>query len=160
MKLKDKGTVIHEKVKAKKFKGKDYLVLKVTYDENVGKDTWYFYFNPKTYAMEVYQFFKDESKNDGEYIFYYPTNKQSSYAHIKYETEPMERVFWTSPDFFTMIYWGKEFHYPIVNYSTYSDGNTGIGTQLCYIYQDHIGDTLDIIGCGTDMCDTTRFIVK
>ena len=68
MKLKDKGTVIHEKVKAKKFKGKDYLVLKVTYDENVGKDTWYFYFNPKTHAMEIYQFFKDESKNDGEYI--------------------------------------------------------------------------------------------
>lgn len=68
MKLKDKGTVIYEKVKTKKFKGKDYLVLKVTYDENVGKDTWYFYFNPKTYAMEVYQFFKDESKNDGEYI--------------------------------------------------------------------------------------------
>lgn len=102
----------------------------------------------------------DLPKDDGEYIFYYPTNKQSSYAHIKYETEPMERVFWTSPDFFTMIYWGKEFHYPIVNYSTYSDGNTGIGTQLCYIYQDHIGDTLDIIGCGTDMCDTTRFIVK
>lgn len=68
MKLKDKGTIIHEKVQRRNFKGKDYLVLKVTYDENVGKDTWYFYFNPKTYAMEVYQFFKDESKNDGEYI--------------------------------------------------------------------------------------------
>lgn len=68
MKLKDKGTVIHQKVQRKKFKGMDYLVLKVTYDEDVGKDTWYFYFNPKTYAMEIYQFFKDESKNDGEYI--------------------------------------------------------------------------------------------
>lgn len=68
MKLKDKGTIIHDKVQRRNFKGKDYLVLKVTYDENVGKDTWYFYFNPKTYAMEVYQFFKDESKNDGEYI--------------------------------------------------------------------------------------------
>ena len=68
MKLKDEGTIIHQKVEKKTFKGKDYLVLKVTYDEEVGKDTWYFYFNPKTYAMEVYQFFKDESKNDGEYI--------------------------------------------------------------------------------------------
>ena len=68
MKLKDEGTIIHQKVEKKTFKGKDYLVLKVTYDEAVGKDTWYFYFNPKTYAMEVYQFFKDESKNDGEYI--------------------------------------------------------------------------------------------
>ena len=68
MKLKDEGTILHEKVEKKSFKGKDYLVLKVTYPKEIGKDTWYFYFNPKTYAMEVYQFFKDESKNDGEYI--------------------------------------------------------------------------------------------
>ena len=68
MKLKDEGTIIHQKVEKRKFKGKYYLVLKVTYAKEVGKDTWYFYFNPKTYAMEVYQFFKDESKNDGEYI--------------------------------------------------------------------------------------------
>ena len=68
MKLKDEGTIIHQKVEKRKFKGKDYLVLKVTYAKEVGKDTWYFYFNPKSYAMEVYQFFKDESKNDGEYI--------------------------------------------------------------------------------------------
>jgi hypothetical protein len=68
MKLKDEGTMIDPKVTKKTFKGKEYLVLKVTYTETVGKDTWYFYFDPKTYAMEVYQFFKDEAKNDGEYI--------------------------------------------------------------------------------------------
>jgi hypothetical protein len=34
--------------------GKEYLVLKVDYQKEIGKDTWYFYFNPKTYAMEVY----------------------------------------------------------------------------------------------------------
>jgi len=68
MKLKDKGTIIHNKVLLKKFKGKDYLVLKVTYKKEVGSDVWYFYFNPKSYKMEVYQFFHDESKNDGEYI--------------------------------------------------------------------------------------------
>lgn len=67
MKLKDEGTIIHPKVERKKFKGKDYLVLKVTYDEKVGADTWYFYFNPKTYALEIYQFFKD-TKDSGEYI--------------------------------------------------------------------------------------------
>ena len=67
MKLKDKGTIIDEKVETKEFKGKEYLVLKATYEASVGKDTWYFYFNPKTYAMEVYQFFK-ETKNSGEYI--------------------------------------------------------------------------------------------
>ncbi|MFC0603724.1 DUF6503 family protein [Winogradskyella pulchriflava] len=73
MKLKDPGTNLSENAEKKTFKGKDYLVLKVTYDEAVGSDVWYFYFNPKTYAMEVYQFFKtDENGNEkpdsGEYI--------------------------------------------------------------------------------------------
>ncbi|GGD15312.1 DUF6503 family protein [Hyunsoonleella pacifica] len=68
IKLKDPGTIIHEVVEAKKFKGKNYLVLKATYEKQVGKDTWYFYFDPKTYAMEIYQFFHAELENDGEYI--------------------------------------------------------------------------------------------
>lgn len=68
MKLRDKGTHLDRAVQTKSFKGKEYLVLKATYEEAVGKDIWYFYFDPATYAMEVYQFFHDESKNDGEYI--------------------------------------------------------------------------------------------
>lgn len=68
MKLQDPGTIIDPKTQKKTFKGKEYLVLKVNYEEPVGGDTWYFYFDPNTYAMEVYQFFHDESKNDGEYI--------------------------------------------------------------------------------------------
>jgi hypothetical protein len=68
MKLKDPGTIINPKVTTKNFKGKEYLVLTVDYEEPVGKDRWYFYFNPKSYALEVYQFFHEESKNDGEYI--------------------------------------------------------------------------------------------
>ncbi len=68
MKLRDKGTNVDPQVQTKTFKGKKYLVLKVTYDKEVGEDIWYFYFDPQTYAMEVYQFFHDESINDGEYI--------------------------------------------------------------------------------------------
>ena len=73
MKLKDEGAHIDEAIETKTFKGKDYLVLKATYDKAVGIDVWYFYFNPETYAMEVYQFFKTDDdgnqKNDsGEYI--------------------------------------------------------------------------------------------
>lgn len=68
MKLKDPGTIIDSKTEKKTFKGKEYLILKATYEKEVGEDIWYFYFDPKTYAMEVYQFFHDESKNDGEYI--------------------------------------------------------------------------------------------
>ncbi|ARV09924.1 hypothetical protein BTO05_09855 [Winogradskyella sp. PC-19] len=73
MKLKDKGTNINAKVERKTFKGKDYLVLKATYDKAVGSDVWYFYFDPETYAMEVYQFYKTDDKGNvkpdsGEYI--------------------------------------------------------------------------------------------
>ena len=68
MKLNDPGTHLDPNVYHRTFKGKKYLVLKITYDAEVGKDTWYFYFDPTTYAMEVYQFYHDESKNDGEYI--------------------------------------------------------------------------------------------
>lgn len=68
MKLNDPGTIVHKNVEEKTFKGKSYLTLKVTYDKAVGSDVWYFYFNPKTFALEVYQFFHDETKNDGEYI--------------------------------------------------------------------------------------------
>ncbi len=68
MKLKDKGTILDPVVRKKTIQGKEYLVLKATYEEKVGEETWYFYFDPKTYAMEVYQFFHDESKKDGEYV--------------------------------------------------------------------------------------------
>lgn len=68
MKLKDPGTIINPKVETKEFQGKTYLVLQVDYDAEVGKDRWYFYFDPQTYALEVYQFYHDETKNDGEYI--------------------------------------------------------------------------------------------
>ncbi|MEA1787605.1 DUF6503 family protein [Arenibacter sp. GZD96] len=68
MKLRDPGTRLDPLVQKKKFLGKTYFVLKVTYDASVGSDTWYFYINPTTYALEGYQFFKDEAKNDGEYI--------------------------------------------------------------------------------------------
>ncbi|MBT8223546.1 MAG: hypothetical protein KJN96_10305, partial [Eudoraea sp.] len=54
MKLRDPGTQIDPLVRRNTFKGKEYLVLRVTYDKEVGEDIWYFYFNPETYAMEVY----------------------------------------------------------------------------------------------------------
>lgn len=73
MKLKDAGTKISEEVERKKFQGKEYLVLKATYDKEKGKEVWCFYFNPKNYALEVYQFFRaDDAGNlnlkSGEYI--------------------------------------------------------------------------------------------
>nr|WP_321221543.1 DUF6503 family protein [uncultured Psychroserpens sp.] len=73
MKLNDEGTIIHDDVERKSFKGKEYLVLKVAYDKSVGSDVWYFYFDPDSYAMEIYQFYKTDSNgtvklDTGEYI--------------------------------------------------------------------------------------------
>ena len=68
MKLNDPGTIVHNNVKTVDFFGKESLEIKVTYTPEVGKDIWYFYFHPKTKAMQGYRFYHDESVNDGEYI--------------------------------------------------------------------------------------------
>ena len=81
---------------------------------------------------------------DGYYRVKYPSGAESSYTRIYYNTLPMTRVFWTSLDSFTFVYWGQEITEPIANYSTYSSSE-GDGQQLVYLYQSHIGDTLDII---------------
>lgn len=69
MKLSDPGAHIDPNVESVRFKGKDYLRIRVHYDPDVGDDIWYFYFNPRTYVLDMYQFYHDESKNDGEYIY-------------------------------------------------------------------------------------------
>lgn len=68
MKLKDSGTKVHRKVIKTTFQDKECWQAKVTYEEPVGEDTWYFYFHPETYALIGYRFFHNESTNDGEYI--------------------------------------------------------------------------------------------
>lgn len=73
MKLKDEGTIVSNTVERKVFKGKEYLVLQVAYDEAVGSDVWFFYFDPISYRMEVYQFYRTDTAgkikmDTGEYI--------------------------------------------------------------------------------------------
>jgi len=68
MKLRDPGTIVDPHVNNVSFNSKDAWALKVTYDPEVGEHTWYFYFDPVTFALIGYKFYKDESKNDGEYI--------------------------------------------------------------------------------------------
>ncbi|WP_224484218.1 DUF6503 family protein [Robertkochia aurantiaca] len=67
MKLRDPGTQLQPEVKLDTFQNKTYYVLKVSYDPEVGKDTWSFYINPETYAMEAYQFVHNDN-GKGEYI--------------------------------------------------------------------------------------------
>ncbi|MFT4533254.1 MAG: hypothetical protein ACJA1A_001701 [Saprospiraceae bacterium] len=68
MKLIDPGTIVDSVMKKVDFFGKELLQIKISYSPDVGKDVWCFYFNAKSYAMQGYRFYHDESKNDGEYI--------------------------------------------------------------------------------------------
>jgi hypothetical protein len=92
MKLTDPGTRIDAKIYEKEFNGKSTKAAKVTYDEAVGSDVWYFYFNPETSEMIGYQFFHDETKGDGEYILL------SEIMEINNMKIPKSRAWYTNPD--------------------------------------------------------------
>ena len=68
MNLKDPGTILDPMAKRTTFMGEDVIALRVTYDEAVGSDIWYFYLDLDTYALIGTRFYHDESKNDGEYL--------------------------------------------------------------------------------------------
>ena len=68
MKLRDPGTLIDAEADRTEFLGREVDAIRVTYDPEVGGDTWYFYFDPKTHRLVGYRFFHDEAANDGEYI--------------------------------------------------------------------------------------------
>lgn len=71
MKLKDPGTIIDSRVQEIQYNGIQCLTFRVKYEAEVGKDTWDFFFDPKSYALVGYRFYHDVSKNDGEYIHLY-----------------------------------------------------------------------------------------
>ncbi len=68
MKLRDGGTLVDPEAQGAQFNGAEVWQVRVTYDPEIGTDTWYFYFDPASYAMVGYRFYHDESANDGEYI--------------------------------------------------------------------------------------------
>lgn len=73
MKLKDQGTLIPDEISERAFEGRDYLVLEARYDPAVGSDVWYFYFDPETYALAMYQFYHTDDSGkilpeSGEFI--------------------------------------------------------------------------------------------
>lgn len=68
MKLHDPGTRIDPEAVDSWYQQKHVWQVRVTYDESVGSDTWYFYFDQETYALVGYRFYHDEAKGDGEYI--------------------------------------------------------------------------------------------
>ena len=103
--------------------------------------------------------YMDLSVENGYYLYDYPNGLVNTYTSVRYKTDEITRIFWTSTDSFTIKHQGYNIKHPICNYSTYSDKN-GDGKQLVYIYQNHIGDTLDIFGCVDETCKMIEFIVK
>ena len=68
MKLRDPGKIVDPEPVADSYNGQEALRVRITYDPEVGGDTWYFYFHPETARLIGYRFHHDESANDGEYI--------------------------------------------------------------------------------------------
>ena len=101
----------------------------------------------------------DLNKEDEIYRFDYPSGRSNSYTYVRYNTDPTTRVFWSSPDSFTITHQGFPITSPIINYSTYSDEN-GDGKQFIYIDPTMINDTLEVIGCVVDQCESVKVIIR
>ena len=96
----------------------------------------------------IFELSSELNYNGEVYIFNYPEEAPSSYFKVDYNSSPVQRVFWDSPDkFYTIMYVGSTdtIWTPVVNYSTYADDD-GIGHQMVYVNPTLIGDTLNIIG--------------
>ena len=86
---------------------------------------------------------------EGVYAFAYPTNSPHSYIRINVLSNPLNRVFFNSPDSFTISHMGRDVIAPIINYSVYvRDDSTS--RQFVYIYQPHIGKTLSVYAIAED----------
>jgi len=70
MKLSDSGTRLDPEPTDAEFQGAPVRAIRVTYDPEVGGETWYFYFDPRTARLVGCRFHYDESLNDGEYIVF------------------------------------------------------------------------------------------
>ena len=98
--------------------------------------------NNTDYFLEIHS---DLEHNGDLYIFNYPNNTPSSYFKVNYNSLPIQRVYWNSPDMFYVIVFNDTIWTEVVNFSTYANDN-GIGHQMVYVNPTLIGDTLNIIG--------------
>ncbi|MDH3223443.1 MAG: DUF6503 family protein [Gemmatimonadota bacterium] len=68
MKLSDPGTLVADHIVRDTFDERPTLSVRVSYDADVGTDTWYFHFDPTDYHLVGYKFYHDEALGNGEYI--------------------------------------------------------------------------------------------
>ena len=98
--------------------------------------------SPEPYISYLDVYLSEDVDENG---FHHIPYTGSTYHTVYYQTLPQERVFWSSPDEFSITWMWQEFVQPIINYSTYAD-EWGNGQQLMYVSQEHIGDTLMVFG--------------
>jgi len=110
---------------------------------------------PEPSFLNIY--LEDDLDENG---YYHVNYNDMNYHSVDYQTLPNERVFWTSPNEFSIDWMWQEFEQPIVSYSTYAD-EIGIGQQLFYIDETMVGDTLMIFGYVNELAwDYLYFIVE
>jgi hypothetical protein len=68
MKLAAPGTRLAPEATRSTFQGEPFHELRVTFDAEVGTDTWLVYLDPATHTLLGYRFYHDEAADDGEYI--------------------------------------------------------------------------------------------
>lgn len=68
MKLRDPGARLDPATLRVSFEGREAWQIKVTYDPEIGTDTWYFFLDVDTAALVGYRFNHDDAANDGETI--------------------------------------------------------------------------------------------
>ena len=114
--------------------------------------------------IELYM--DSETDESGKYYLVdYNGSSSNGYTKVHYITlQDLTRVFWTSVDTFCVQLYNEKICDMIVNYSTYSrkyDDGTFRGSQMIYLKQDFIGDTLSVVGCiDYETCDELRFILQ
>ena len=90
-----------------------------------------------------------EQVQEDTYSFVYPSNSPHSYVRVNIRSNPLNRVFFKTPDTFTILHQGREIITPVINYSVYvRDDSTS--RQFVYIYPPHKGKTLSILAIAED----------
>ena len=103
----------------------------------------------ETNTPETWIYIYSDLPHENEiYTFDYPEGTSNSYFKIHYDSYPLQRVFWYSPDEFYVVMWQDTIWTPVINYSTYADDD-GNGHQMVYVNPTLIGDTLNLIGVAT-----------
>ena len=94
MKLRDAGTIVHPTASRTTFMGQEVFAIDVTYEPEVGRDNWRFYFDPDTAALVGFRV--GESLGPGETV---ALDGELVIGSLRI---PKTRLWYTNPDLDTL----------------------------------------------------------